>query len=89
MELLVILFLYNFYVHINIFEHDNDLKYDSVHNFNKYRVPHFNELTSVDSFDTLNKFYKDFERFEDVKSQTEERKQEKKTVLKKCIIALL
>ena len=39
----------------------NNLKYDSVHNFNKYCVPHFKEISSIDSkFDTLNKFYKDF-----------------------------
>ena len=82
MELLVILFLHKFYAHINIFKYDNDLKCDSVHNFNKYRMSHFSKLTSVDSFDTLNKFYKGFERLEDVKSQNEERKQEKKSVLK-------
>ena len=82
MELLVILFLHKLYARINFFKYDNDLKYDSVHNFNKYRMSHFNELTSVDSFDTLNKFYKGFERLEDVKSQNEERKQEKRSVLK-------
>ena len=79
MKLLLILFLHKLYAHINIFKYDNDLKYDSVH---KYRMSHFNELKSVDSFDTLNKFYKGFERLEDVKSQNEERKQEKRSVLK-------
>ena len=38
---------------------NNDLVYDSVHNFDKYSVSSFNEITSVDSkFDTLNIFLK-------------------------------
>ena len=46
-------------------------------------MSNFNETTSVDSkFNTLNKFYKDFKKLEGVKSQTNERKQKKITVLK-------
>ena len=43
-------------------KHDNNLVYSSVHNFNIYNVSKFNEISSIDSkFDTLNKFYKDFQ----------------------------
>ena len=66
-----------------VVKYDNDLVYDSVHNFNKYSVSNFNETTSVDSkFNTLNKFYKDFKKLEGVKSRTNERKQKRITVLK-------
>ena len=50
---------------------------------NKYSVSNFSEISSRDSkFNTLNKFYKDFKKLEDVKSQTNETKQKKTTVLK-------
>ena len=57
------------------------MKYDSVHNFNKNSVPHFNEISSIDcKFD--NNFYKDFKKLNAVKNQTEEKKQKKITILK-------
>ena len=57
--------------------------YDSVYNFNKYRAFHFNETSLVDSkFDTLNKFYKDFKKLNDVKSQNENTKQKRTNMLK-------
>ena len=37
----------------------NDLMYNSVHNFNKYSVSNFNEISSLDSkFDTIKNFAK-------------------------------
>ena len=43
----------------------------------------FNEISSVDSkFDTINKFYKDLLKLNDVKSQNKNTKQKKITVLK-------
>ena len=59
--------------------------FNSVHNFNKYRVPSFDEISSIDSkFDTINKFYKDVIKLHNVKSQNENTKHIKKkiTVLK-------
>ena len=59
-------------------KHDNDLVYNSVHNFNKYNVSSFNEVSSIDSkFDTINKFYKDLLKLNDVKSQNKNTKQKK------------
>ena len=53
-----------------VIEHENDLVYNSVHNFNKYSVSSFNEISSIDSkFDTINKFYKDLLKLNDVKSK--------------------
>ena len=53
-----------------VIEHDNDLVYNSVHNFNKYSVSSFNEISSIDcKFDTMSKFYKDLLKLNDVKSQ--------------------
>ena len=64
-------------------KYNNDLVYDSVYNFNKYRVFRFNEISLVDSkFDTLNKFYKDFKKLNDVKSQNENTKQKRINMLK-------
>ena len=61
-----------------VIKHDNDLVYNSVHNFNKYRVSSFNEISSVDSkFHTINKFYKDLLKLNDVKSQNKNTKQKK------------
>ena len=59
-----------------------------MHNFNKYSVSSFNEISSIDcKFDTINKFYKDLLKLNDVKSQNKNTKQ-KKTVLKNasCMI---
>ena len=53
-----------------VIRHGNDLVYNSVHNFNKYSVSSFNEISSIDSkFDTINKSYKDLLKLNDVKSQ--------------------
>ena len=52
--------------------------FNSVHNFNKYSVPSFDEISSIDSkFDTINKFYKDVIKLHNVKSQNENTKQKK------------
>ena len=41
----------------NVIKYNSDLIYSSAHNFNKYSLPNFNEISSVDSkFDTMNKF---------------------------------
>ena len=46
----------------------NNLNYDSVYSFNKYSLPNFNKITSVDSkFDIINKFYEDFNKLKGVK----------------------
>ena len=61
-----------------VIKYDNDFVYNSVHNFNKYRVPSFNEISSIDSkFDTTNKFCKDLLKLHNVKSQNENIKQKK------------
>ena len=61
-----------------VIKHDNDLVYNPVHNFNKYSVSSFNEISSIDpKFDTINKFYKDFLKLNDVKSQNKITKQKK------------
>ena len=67
-----------------VIKHSNDLVYSSVHNFNEYSVSSFSEISSIDSkFDTINKFYKDLLKLNDVKSQNKITKQKKKkTVLK-------
>ena len=67
-----------------------DLFYSSVHNFNKYSVSNFNEISLVDSkFDTINKFYKYLLKLKGVKSQNENTEQKKIGCIKKYIIALL
>ena len=71
-----------------VIKHDNDLVYNSVHNFNKY-VSSFNEISSIDSkYDTINKCYKDLFNLNDVKSQNKITKQKKNNCVKKCLIAL-
>ena len=81
MKLLIKYFLENDNVSKN--KYDNDLVYSSVHNFNKYSVSNFNEISSVDSkFDTLNKFYKDFLKLKKVKSSNKKTNQKKIAVLK-------
>ena len=57
--------------------------YNSVHNFKKYDVSYFNEISSVDSkCYTINKFHKDFKKIERLGSKNKETKQRKITVLK-------
>ena len=54
-----------------------------MHNLNKYSVSNFNKISSIDSkFNTLDNFYKEFKKLKAVKSQNEETKQKKITVLK-------
>ena len=61
-----------------VIKHDNDLVYNSVHNFNKYSVSSFNETSSNDSkFDTINNFYKDLLKLNYFKSQNKIAKQKK------------
>ena len=56
-------------------KYDNDLRYGFVHNFNKFSMSNFNEISSINSkFDTLNKLYKDFKKLNDVKSQNKNKK---------------
>ena len=58
-----------------------------MHNFNKYNLPNFNEISSIDSkFDTINKFYKDLVKLNNVKSQNKDTKQKKITVLKNALL---
>ena len=54
-----------------VIKYDNDLKYDYVHNFNKYSESNFNEISDDSKFDTLNKFYKDFKKLNYLKSNYE------------------
>ena len=70
-------------------KYSSDLMYDSVHNFNKYSVSNFNEISSIDSkFDAIKKFYKDLLKLNFVRSKTENTKQ-KNSCVKKCTTALL
>ena len=49
------------YINEKVIKYDNDLTYDSAHNFNKYNACNFFVISSTDSkFDTINKFYKIF-----------------------------
>ena len=53
-----------------VIKYSNDSVYSSGHNFNKYSLSNFNEISSIDSkFYTINKFYKDLVKLNDVKSQ--------------------
>ena len=66
-----------------VIKYDNDLAYSSVHNFNKYSLHNFNEISSIDSiFDTINKFYKDLVKLNSFKSQSDNTMQKKADVLK-------
>ena len=57
--------------------------YDSVHNFNKYRLSNSYEISSTNSkFDTINKFYEDLPKLNNAESKTEDTKQRNITVLK-------
>ena len=49
-----------------VIKHDNDLVYNSVHDFNKYSVSSFNEISSIDP--KFVKFYKDLLKLNDVES---------------------
>ena len=70
-----------------VIKHDNDLVYNSVHNFNKYSVSSFNDILLIDfKFDTIIKFYKDLLKLNDVKSQNKNTKQKKITVLKNATL---
>ena len=61
----------------NVINNSNDLPYSSVHNFKKYGLPNFNEISSMDSkLDTINKFYKDLIKLVNVRSQ-DDKKQKK------------
>ena len=61
-----------------VIKYDNDLVYNSVHNFNKYSLPSFNKISSIDSkFDTIEKFYNDLIKLNSVKSQNKDTKQKK------------
>ena len=61
-----------------VIKYSNGLFYSSVDNFNKYSVPGFNEISSIDSkFDTISKFYKDLLKLSGVKSQNENTMQKK------------
>ena len=59
-----------------VIKYSNDLYYGSVHDFNEYSVPNFNEISSIDSqFDTITKFYKNLLKLNDAKSQNKNTKQ--------------
>ena len=61
-----------------VIKYDNDLVYNSVHNFNKYNTSGLYEISSIDSkFDAVNKFYKDLLSLNKLKSKTETTKQKK------------
>ena len=61
-----------------VIKYDSDLVYNSVHNFKKYSVSSFNEISSINSkFDTIDKFYKDLLKLNDVKSQNKITRQKK------------
>ena len=58
-----------------------------MHNFNKYSLSSFNEISSIDSkFDTLDKFYKDFFKLKKVKSTNKKTNQKKIFVLKNALL---
>ena len=64
-------------------KYGNNLRYDSVHNFNKYSASNFNEISSTDSkFDTLDLFYEDFLKLKKRKSKDKEANQIKLRGLK-------
>ena len=68
---------------MNKYKYNNDLMNNSVYNFNKYNLSHFNKISSIDSkFDTLSNFYKDFKILEVIKSQNNKTKHKKITVLR-------
>ena len=53
-----------------VIKYSNNLVYSSVHSFNKYSLPNCNKISSIDSkFDTINKFYKDLVKLNNVRSR--------------------
>ena len=71
-----------------VINYSNDLVDSFVHNFNKYSLPSFNQISSINSkFDTKNNFYKDLVKLNNVKSRDDE-KQKKSRCVKKCNTAL-
>ena len=57
-----------------VIKYANDLVCSSVHNFNKYSLPNFNEISSINSkFDTINKFYKDLVKLNNVRSRNDKK----------------
>ena len=62
-------------------ETKNDLIYDPNHNFQKYRLSKFSQISSIESkFDTLKVFYRDFTSLKFLKAK-KERVNHKSTVL--------
>ena len=62
--------------------YDNNLLYSSIHNFNKYSLSNFDEISSTDSkCGTINKFYKDLVKLDSVRIQSDKTKHKKSTVL--------
>ena len=52
------------------YKYDNDLMHNSARNFNKYSVPYFNEISSIDSkFDTINKILQRFFKIKRINKQ--------------------
>ena len=69
-------------------KYSNNLVYSSVHKFNKYSLPNFNEISSVVSkFDIINKFYKDLVKLNSVRSR-DDKKPKKSKCVKECNKAL-
>ena len=57
--------------------------YSFVQNFNKYSAYNFNQISSIVSkFHTLNRFYKDVKKLNDVKTENKNTKQKETNVLK-------
>ena len=77
-----------------VVKYNNNLMYNFVHNFIKYSMSNFNEIPSLDSkFDTLNKFYNDFKKWnvlkvKPVKQSKKKKNKTKKKCTKKCTSAL-
>ena len=58
--------------------YDNALVYSSARNFNKYSLPNFNETSSSDSkLGTINKFYKDLVKLNNVESRDDKKLKKK------------
>ena len=65
-----------------VMKYSNDLFYNSAYNFNKYSLPNFNEISSIDSkFDTINKFYKHLVKSNNLRTR-DDKKQNKVDVVK-------
>ena len=67
-----------------VIKYSNGLVYSFVHNFNQCSLPNVNEISSIDSkFDTINKFYIDLVKLNNVKSR-DDKKQKKSRCVKRC-----